>query len=228
MKYIAGIIFILLFGACQSDKPTSENNEIKLFTDLYVRYLKNEQQMKAEASFKRGLSIKKAEKVDFEGEIKLNDNLLTPIKIKDAIFRYQLSKDQAFKSQYNFTFLQDNGIETAHSIKMLPIEKFNLTEGVASKEHGFQLNWDGADLTAQERLLVMITDKNSKAHSISVRGPSQSQSVTIKGADLEPLDIGNGYIYLVRKQESAANQQNMAFSALSEFYTDRILIDITE
>lgn len=228
MKYITGFLFIFFFTACQSDTDVRQNNDIKLFADLYVRYLQNEQQMKAEASFKKGLNLKNAEKVDFDGEIKLNNRLLSPVKIKDAIFRYQLSQEQAFKERYNFALTEDNGDEANHSIKISPIAKFSLTEGAASKANGFELKWDGANLTKAERLLVMITDKNSKAHSISVNGPSENQSISITGADLEPLDTGNGYIYLVKKQENETIEQNTIISSLAEFYTDRILIEIVK
>ncbi len=228
MRYLLVCFLFFSMISCQQDSAKSSNNDVKLFADFYVRYLQNEQQLKAEAIFKRGLDKEKANKIELEGDVKFDGQLLNPIKLNNSIFRYQLESKRAFKENTIFKIEHDKGTTTEHSIGMSPIGKFSLENGSASKKNGFLLAWDGANLTDKERLLVLVTDKNNKAHSISINGPSKNQQARIKGVDLQPLATGAGYIYLVKKTSNTVTKDDMIISSLAEYYTDRILIEILE
>ena len=228
MKYFFGFLLLLSFTACQQDSTASNANDIKLFANYYVRYLQNEQQLKADASFRKGLEKEKATKIDLAGEVRLANKPLVPVRLNNTIFRYQLEETMDFRSSYDFVLEHDSGEATKHTIALSPIGKFSLENGLASKTDGFQLNWDGAKLEKNERILLMITDKNSKAHSVTINGPSANQMSKIKGADLTGLAAGNGYIYLVKKRMQEEIQGTTVINSLAEYYTDRILVEIVE
>lgn len=226
MRYLFGILILCTLAACQNEQAAA--NEVKLFANYYVRYLQNEQQLKAEASFKKGLEKENAKKIDLAGEIRLLNTPLIPININGSILRYQLEQKTKLKPNYEFVLEHDSGELSKHKIEISPIREFSLENGVASQSKGFQLNWEGANLSENDRLLIMITDQNDKAHSITINGPTSGQSAAIQGTDLLGLATGNGYIYLVKKSNQEEIQNKTVINSLAEYYTDRILVEIVE
>ena len=61
----------MLIGACQNSAPKTTKPKEKLFIDFFVRYLADESQIKAQASFSEGISPD--ELCNLDGNFKLSE-----------------------------------------------------------------------------------------------------------------------------------------------------------
>ncbi len=212
-------ILVALFACSNEQKSKSEE---LLFAEYYLRYLESEGEMKAEATFAKGKDKKSARKTDLEGTITINGMGLDPIKIDGKTLRYQQVLKAKFKDNYTFQFIDDLDQKTDHAIRLAPINKFTIKSNTVSKIQGFTLEWVGSPLEKNEQLLVMITDKNGKAHSVTFNGATTTSSVQIPSSELTPLSEGEGYIYLVKKQAGNSNSDKMHILSEMEYYSDKL------
>jgi len=230
------LITFLLLGlmscSCGLEKPDEQaipEARHKLYVDYYLRYLQSEKQLKVEASFREGIHIDSAKNIEPEGSVFLENIQLLPYRISSDNLRYQKEFNRVFEDEYNFKFVDDKEQSIInHPIQISSIDNFSIEENTGSKSTGFNITWEGDTLQENEELLVLLTDSKNKASSYIMEGPSSKKSCTFPTTRMDGLNTGKGFLYLVKKQKSFVEKEEMSIKTLAEFYSDKVDINITE
>ncbi|MEL6864127.1 MAG: hypothetical protein AAFP19_06905 [Bacteroidota bacterium] len=203
-----------IFSCQNASPPQSVNN---LYADYFIRYLASEKQLRAEATFAEGDSLQNAipktfPSVFFQGEA-MDQRDLGPQGI-----RYKAERGNDNEEEYVFVIKDKSGEEQKFTMELPKIEDFKVGEA-ASISKGFPISWTGQPLSNDEELVIMLTDKDSKANVVQIKGPSTSNQVDISPRKLSNMVAGKYSVYLVRKQTGRKdNPQNYATYS-TEYYT---------
>lgn len=218
------ILFILSFTSCQSDSKAAQNEDKKTtFANFYLRYLQQERKVKGEAFFRKGENAKIGSAIEYEKGVSFDG---VNMNMKKAVGRklYRFEQNDEFKSQYKFVINPDGKDNYNYTLSINPISSFKIDK--ANLATGIELSWDGSNLSKDEELVLLFTDKDNKAFSIDVKGPTTSPSVAIGKEKLGKMNAGKGALYLVRKLKTEEKKSGVHFNAISEFYTKSIEVEI--
>jgi hypothetical protein len=220
--YVFGLVqILLLLSACQSDEKTKQTSAKPLFINYEVRYLEQEKELRALAYFKEGDSLEVAQSktfsnINFQGSAMENQNL------GQRGVRYILNRKGPYSSNLDFGYKNDDGTPINYDLSMPEVGDFLIKEGNVSKNKGATIVWNGEALDASQSMVFMFTDKNNKATSTSAKGPTSLSEVFIPSKDLAGLSLGEGQLYLVKKQVRNTTDQNQTILSVVEYYTSPI------
>ncbi len=222
-------VFALVFCACSNEqKPAPTIPQTNAYSNFYVRYLQDDQELKAEATFKIGDSLKTAtiqaiQKVSFEDH---------PMDLKDLGkngIRYRSKKSgQAFKGNYTFNATINEQQHFDYPISIDPIESFSIKEKKLSRSKGATIAWEGTALKKGELLVVFFINPDKKPASLTINGPSNASEIFLAAKNLSQLKVGTGKLRLIRKVLNKFEEEPQNIASVIEFYTTPIEINIIE
>ena len=226
MKHLCtlSIVCLLLLGISCQPNQSPKKTKAKIFSQFFVQYRQSGRLFRAEANFAVGDSLATAANVEmqsvrFQGsqmELKSKPN-------GNPVYKTEISGD--FQNEMRLKFNRSNEEEHNIVLQFSPIESF-LVKGDVSKKNGLTLVWKGLPLQEQEELLLFFADKNNKAASHSLIGPTQRSEVTLDGKFLSELEAGRGNLFLVKKKKGSENQKAVSTYFELEYYTNALQINI--
>ncbi len=228
MKYrhLFPLLFLtLLFCNCQPE-PEPDQGPM-LFADFFIRYLDDEKELKAQASFLEGDSIDSAIPKTFEGGVAFQGSGMEMKKIQDKLIRYSLVQEMNYQDSFRFKFNNDLGNPEIYSIAMSPITDFFL-KGPISKSKGMTIVVNGGVLNPGENLVLLFSDEKNQARTINVIGPVANVEYHFGPDQLRNLTIGPGQLYLVKKQLKDEKTTTREIRTEIEFYTKAIEVEVEE
>jgi hypothetical protein len=230
MKYIYVFVLfqaIFLFGGCQTNEKTNQIKAKPLFVTYEVRYLEQEKELRALAFFKEGDSLEVAVQKEFSN-ITFQSNLMEKQNLGERGTRFILNKKGPFSANLDFSYKNDEGIPINYDLTMPAISEIAIKEGNVDKNKGATVVWKGEALDPSQSLIFMFSDKNNKAQSTTVKGPTELAEVFIPSKDLKGLTLGNGQLYLVKKQIQKTQEDNQTILSVVEYYTSPVDINVVD
>ena len=221
------ILYVVLLTFCHSCTSSNfKDNDQYLFVDLYIRYLEGEQQLKAQASFRKGDSIATDQAIKLP-KVTFQNKAMKDKTLPDNGYRYTLQQQTKALSEYKFQFQPKDCPLVEQKINMSPITDFSIKNGI-QKSKGMSLQMNPINLTANETLVLLFNDQNNKASSLEVKGPIQTTEITFRPQQLQSLSLGKGQLYLVKKQTSFIEKEKMNIKTVAEFYSKTIEVEVIE
>lgn len=213
---------ILLMAGCKSDQKASS----KLFADFFVRYLQDVAEMKAQASFNEGDSLTTAMPKTIQGGVAFQGSGMEMRTVQNSLVRYTIQRRSLFNPPFNFSYQGSNGEMQSYTVPLLGIDSFYV-RGDASISKGMTLVLKGAPYTPEEGLVLLFSDSNNNAQSLSFKGFSGNE-LFIPAENLTILKPGTWKLYLVRKISKIESTPTSNILGAGEFYTRTIDIDVKE
>lgn len=230
MKYIYVLSlfqFILLLSACQTNEKPNQSNAKPLFVNYEVRYLEQEKELRALATFKEGDSLDVAAPKEFSN-VSFQGSAMDKQVLGEKGFRYILSRKGPYSNNLDFGYKNDDGIPVNYDLSMPEVGEFFIKEGTINKNTGATLVWKGEALDDSQSFVFMFTDKNNKASSISIKGPTNLSEVFLPMEAVAKIATGEVQLYLVKKQILRTQVENQNILSVVEYYTSPIAIEVVE
>ena len=230
MKSIYVFVFtliILVLGACQINEKANHIKVKPLFINYEVRYLEQEKELRALAFFKEGDSLEVAVSKEFSN-ITFQSSGMKKQNLGERGIRYILNRKGPFSDNLDFSYNNNDGVPINYELSMPTVGDFLIKEGNIYKNKGATIVWNGELLDPSQSLVFMFTDKDNKASSTSVKGPTKLSEVFIPSKDLARLTLGDGQLYLVKKQIRKTIVENQTILSVVEYYTSPIDIKVVD
>ncbi len=224
-RWLLGIcaLSLVLFHGCQNNSSETTKAD-KLFSNFHLRYLQADQTYRVEADFEKGDSLHKAMSTAMP-LVFWGDSEMPLRNLPNRSNRYQVASQGAFKKQHSFRFEDEVGQMHNHDFELSAIESFAI-DGIVSQQKGLTLSWQGPPLQASEDLRLLFSDRNSKAASIEIKGPSEGSRIKVSGDFLKDVVTGPGFLFLVRTQMGDSKRGNIHTHHELSFYTQAITVEI--
>lgn len=227
-------LFIIFFGGtfllacgCKEAASGQEKPKEKLYIDFFVRFLADESQLKAQATFSEGISPDEAKPKHIEGGVAFQNSGMIERNIQSKIIRYESIREGEYADDFPFQFKDDEGNQRAYNLKMSPIEAFFL-KGEISRSKGMTIVVNGGLIKANEQLVFFFSDEDNKAYSITLSGPAKTIEFVFESAQTAPLHLGPGKLYLVKRQDNQQENDEISLVSSIEYYTKAIDIEVVE
>ncbi len=225
------ILFVFIFGfivsGCQSEPTSSANNHTegneKIFGNLYIRYIRPDNQLKAEASFTKGKTKKDSAPFKPENGVLFDGNQLMARKILNNLIKYSTEQIEKYRQHYEFSFNID-GQEIRIPLKINAIDSIIFLSNANSKGMTFRI--PGEKFSKNESLVALISDKNDYAISVVIPNINSDNSFNIPPKDLSKLKSGQGHIYLVRKAVNHLQDKGYELNTTTEYYSKSVPVTI--
>jgi hypothetical protein len=199
----------------------------KLFIDFFVRYLAEDSQLKAQASFSTGISPDESRPKQIAGGVSFQSSGMVERNLLSKVIRYELERESEYIGDFPFQFKADDGKQRAYNLTMTPINDFFL-KGDISISKGMTLVVNGGLIKANEQLVLLFSDDESRAYSITLTGPAKTIEFTLSPEQTAPLRPGPGQLYLVKRQDNQQENEEISLVSSIEFYTPAIDIEVVE
>ncbi len=211
---------LLFLNACNSSgSKQEEHSENGHITNLYVRYLEKEKQVKAVAEFKFQNKEGHIEKDDSIYKIWFQGRAMNDLSELTGKNYYDLELDHANPGTFEFTIENQNKQVTNHSLDLI---QENIIEFQQFKKgYGLLVNLNNLVLNEMEELIFVITDSESKSVSTTIKGPSKGV-VLITQESFDSMKEGTCMIYPVWKtvQQSELDNGRVIISEREYFFND--------
>lgn len=224
------LLFVLVFLAtglvsCIQEPGSAE--QVRVYADFYVRYLKPERELKAYAAFLEGSSVENGLSKTFPGGVNFLATAMDPRQLSDATTRYQYAAKANYPEQAQFTFLQNDGKQQRFEAALASVDSFRV-QADCSKSAGLNLELFGAPLAADETLLLLFSDSTAHAYTLQQDGPLDNGKLQFTPRQLVHLPTGPLELYLVRKKLIQGLRDNYDFRFAIEYYSDVLTITMGE
>lgn len=232
-NHFIGICFVAfcilcIVSACDStSKSAPEKKDKKVFTNLYIRYLEAEKELRAEAQFKIGDSLHLASSMSLENNIFFQGGAMEKRNINKNIIYRSLRAHLDYDEVYNFQFQDLQKVPYSVDLNMSPVSYFHFKTPVY-KSKGMQLTLNKR-LQRGESIVLLFTGENNNSGSLTLNGPSKDSILSFRPAQLQSLPSVKGSVYLVKKKQTSQKLGEHYFiNALIEFYSKEKLIEIRD
>lgn len=227
MRYLLLFTFLGCLGACRTDSADAKRgaSTARLSTELYVRYLETERQLKAHAAFSYGDSLPTLQTNDFPKGVLFQSKSMNPNQLPDRTLRYVYNGTGEYTPNgFVFTYEDPTGKNRTYTLKLAPIEDFSV-KGTATP-HGLTLVLKGAPFQANESLILLFLNEKNKAFSSEFKGPFDVEELAVPPAQLAGITPGKHFLYLVKKQITTSTDGNANITSEIEFYSKTIEVQI--
>lgn len=208
------LLTALLLPACQQDK---QGKGPSIFGTLYVRYLQDGRQIKAEASFFKGDSSHNAAPLSILGGVSFQGSGMESRNIQNKLIRYQFENTGEYTGRFEFQAQDENGKPHKFSIGMPPVEAFSLPDTIYPG-NGFKLEISPAPGPQPESLAILLTDQEGQASLVEIQPPISS-TISVSPGQINRLKPGRYQVYLVKKQHTFIEKGRFKVNCDAEFYT---------
>jgi hypothetical protein len=229
---INSALFVFLFlaiAACQPEKAEVDSPQ-QYWAEIYARYLVSDGAYKAELTFMVGDSASTALPGRIEGDVFIEDQPMRPRQLSETLIRYQLDYQAPFSPDLTFTFQTSSFKRKELPARFKTIPGFQVKDQQIRKSSGGQIILSTPlELSAEEGILIMISDAQKQTASIALTGPARIDTISLLPDQLKALsktDPGN--IYLLSKKKGALQDKDISWSYLLEYYTAEQSVEILE
>ena len=202
----------LLLYACNTSPDTKEQ---PLSADLYIRYLEDDKQYKAQ------FALANADSTTLEvDQVSLMGRTMDLRKLPDGLTRYNLTLDGApFQSQVPLLYQPAKTATSRQDLVQLPfIEKWEVL--TADAYAGLECRWSPAPLQEGESIILVLTDSLRHVMTIETNTAATDSSITVSPQNLGEMQPGMLEIYLVRRRNwIQTTSPNQSLSIQAEYYT---------
>ncbi|MEO0585805.1 MAG: hypothetical protein AAF135_26580 [Bacteroidota bacterium] len=218
------------FSACKRNvDPTEDPPKSRfIFAEYFIRYLEPESEIKAHASFYEGDTLNPSEPKTYLGGVIFQGNKMKARELTDNSIRYTITTRGKYREDFLFQHRDDEGNHWEYEIQMSPIKDFFIKDDIISKSDGMTLVVNGGLLTDEESLVLLFTDEDNKASSLTIEGPSNSIEHFITPESLETLTPGFGQLYLVKKQAKLVAEDYLRAVSEIEYYSKILPITVSD
>ena len=207
----------LSISSCQAEEKPEQPGPTT-YASLFVRYIAPQGQLKVTAAFREGDSISTAQQ----------GRPLDARPLPDQQVRYTLDTRAPFAKDHRFGFQAADGQPREAVLSLSPIETFSVVGGIASLSEGMTLYIKDEKIDEGESIVLLFSDANNKATTITLTNPSVRDTFPIAGIRLRKLQPGPHRVYLVKKQQQQLDLQGAKATAEIEYYTAEQSFEVTE
>lgn len=211
-----------LFSCRQGEDP---GEDTPVYANLFVRYLQMEDELKVQASFREGDSLQTARPISIEGGVFFQGSSMPERNLQGQMIRYQLDRTGPYKGAFDFRLADEEGRRRSYSCRMTPVEDFRIDNPIRS-DRGATLTVVNGRLEAGESLVLLFTDEQNQAASLTIEGPTDTGSYQLTPAQLQNWGPGAGQLYLVKKQTRDFQDGHYQVRTEVEYYTRTALIEV--
>ncbi len=219
MRYtviIYSMLLGILFFACKQETSSTKSAK-RYVADFYVRYLEEERNLKATASF--------FEKTDTsrlllpwspEKNVLFQASSMEKRTIQNGVVRYiKESSGLSFMAPFQFSFADGRQKVV---LQMDPIGLLTL-EKAPSKKTGIQLTVEQGQLKESESMVFLFSDADNRAYSHTIDGPHPENTYSLSEDDIAEWPSGEGQLYLIKKKQKTEESGNWMYQTQIEFYS---------
>ena len=212
---------LLFLSACQNaPAPKDKEPAGLLFADLYVRYIAPQQQYTASASFRQGDSLKTAQSISLPQPVQFESEEMNTRTLPQGLTRYRLDRKSPYQNGNTFVFTPPGSQPRPYQLQLPAIDSFEIIGGSASLSDGMKLYLHGQPLQDGERLVLLFSDAQNKAESITLPGPQFEDTIQLHPLRLRKLSPGPHTLYLVRKANRDTQLADIRLRTAAEYYSD--------
>jgi hypothetical protein len=208
-------LILLALLSCRSERAERGPS---LFGNLYVRYLQEGSEIKAQASFFEGDSAHRAAPKSITGGVTFQGGGMEKRTIQDKIIRYQYEGEALYPKQFRFQVQDDDGRAQEFTLEMDPVSSFSIPDTIYNNV-GATLGLEPAFQADREELVLLFTDSEGKASVVEIKAPVGNK-VSLSPAQLSRLSPGPNQLYLVKKQKTALSKGAWRITGEVEFYSN--------
>lgn len=225
MKILLRItLFISICLAACNSEPAKTTPSKKLFANFYIRYLQPEKQVKAEANFLRGDSIKNAKALRIDGGVSFQNSGMGQRKLPNGTIRYNYENFFDYPTDFVFGFKDLNGEPQKQTLTLPPLGAFSTSE--VSQSKGGKLILENDVLTNEESLVCLMSDSNEQTVSFAIEAASKGSEFVIPTEKLSKLALGSIKLYLVRKKVEKVSNPGYSYTSTIEYYSNEYNFDL--
>jgi hypothetical protein len=209
--------FFLLVG-CQTTPSASGP---RLFAELYVRYLEDGQQIKAEASFLEGDSLSTAQSVDLPKGVSFLGSGMGERKLQGNFTRYQYENFGEYPSTMRFRARRSETEFTDFEASLSAIQSIDFPDTLfLGRAHAFSIAPDG--LKEDQSLVLLLTDSTGKSIPVELSGPVKKGGLQLSPTQIEGMAPGKGSLYIVKKQTERKETRQSTSVFTIEYYSKSV------
>jgi len=213
-----GLLSLIFLAHCSQPDPAPPRA-----LHCYVRYLEPEAQLRAEAIYREGDSLRPAE---LPGGIRFGGSSMEHIPVQGNM--YLINRNTAYEPKHSFEWTFGENQRGAFEIEMPALRQFGFRDSVIKRSQPNQMRWDGPPLSPEETL-VFIWEQPGGAAPIRMEvGTSGQLSLAeFPAAKLAELSPGAWTLYLVRRKSVRDTLAGMPVQGVIEYFThsDTILVE---
>ncbi len=221
-----GLLLLSFLCLCTGCTPESGNSSSPvLYADVFVRYLFPDQAYKVQVSFTEGDSLANATPTAIDGAVTFQGKTLELNQLSEQLIRYEWDGQGGYEPDM-MVELNPSGKRSAEvPVSMPAISGITISETI-QRGQPFRLSVSPAALSEDEMLVLLFSDTNNQAASLTIEGPRDLQNLQIPSFDLQKLSPGLGRVYGVRKKDQQIQINGMDVRWSVEFYTDEQPVNI--
>lgn len=213
------VIILVSIFSCQSDTSKTQSNQPTTFANFYVRYMENENRIKATANFDQGKNRETATPIKIENGVFFHNANMNERKIQNYGIRYKYELNGDFSENFKFRFTEPNKGKMNYEVKINPIQKISFPDGI-SKSKGMSVNWEGLPLAENESLAFLIQGNKGRTIQFVLKGKTETSSIKVPRSEISNLGLGLAKIEVVRMQSLTTEEPNFIVECNTEFYAN--------
>lgn len=211
------LMAILIMAGCGLN---NKSHAPKLSVDLYVRYLADNAEFMAQATFKEGDTIETARPKTMPGGVAFQHSGMEE-RDMSGLVRYEVKRRGPFNPPFTFSFNNEKGEKDNIEVVVNPIDSFYV-KGEAVKTKGLTIGLKASSISPEETLIALFSDQAGQSASLNFAGPFESGELFIPGSTLAALQPGKLQVYLVRTSTKTEDGPRRNLVAVGEYYTATI------
>lgn len=222
--YYLALVYLFTLHSCR----LSETRDAlpKQNVDLFVRYLQPEQEYKAEAILLEGDSLPLAKSVRFPDGVRFLDKELTEAQVTENLLRYAVEFAGVYQAQAKFSFRDKHGIAQSIPLAMEALGEVDLKiPGTLEGQVELKLT-RGGTLKQGESLVLVLTDRNGQASTVTIEGPSTSGNYSFPFISFGNPVRGDAELYLVKKQVRDEQKGKLQVHLTAELYSESLMVRV--
>lgn len=214
---------ILVLWGCQTDPST--DGQPTLQADVFVRYLHPDRQFKAEVLFREGDTLETARPWATTQPVVFEGRNLQSRELSDQVVRYETRYQADFDSLLQFSLPLPSGKTVPLSLTMPQITQLSISE-IVDRSGTFRFSARPAVLREGDMLVLLFSDVNNRAASVSLEGPRDLSNLTLSGQALQNLAAGPGTVYAVRKKDGTQLIEGLTAHWSMEYYSGEQVVQL--
>ncbi len=209
---LSGIIWM----GCE--EQVGGNSDDGLSVSLLVRYMQGERELKGQALFyatdTSGHTV--AEPFPTHVTFMAEPTRARPLPGNSQRYEHTLIRD--YPDEVFFTIPDERGKPQRVVLPMPGISDFSFG-GTLSLRQGGLLTVQNQPLSADERLVLLLTDSSDVTRTLIVQGPTNQTTIRLEAKLLANLSPGEYTVYIVRKRNWRSTEQGRVINKSVEFYS---------
>ena len=214
----------LFFGIILGCQSAEKENSTPFFGNLYVRYLEDGQEIKAEVTLFTGDSMAVANAYEPEGGLQFLGSAMQARNFNEQLTRYQFENRIPAPATYRFKFTNPEGKEVRIETPVYKIDFFSLTDPL-SRSSGGSLSLTPEELVENQQILILLSNEEGLARTIEITGPANISDISFPKQQLKALSPGKWEYYIVKKSYSRPQE---GLQLLTGYYTKTQTLEIVD